>query len=330
MRSAEEWLAARGVERREIRVRLDEPAGDPPRAPLGANAATPPDAHEPPGTERPAGSDHRDEDPGRGGADDVRRRGAGEDDHDGDEFDEGELDRGPALDLAAAAAPLIPLAEPGRLRAVPDPEPIRSEPVTPQPAAPVHAQEARRVARAVQEEEQRRVDLAHHEPRERPSLGDDAASALAYVRRATANTPMSEGRLRQRLLDRNHPAPAVEVAMRRARDEGIVDDVAFAGALVQEWHAKGHAAARIRQDLWQRGFDRALIDRVLATTEQPDPEAAAFAIARAKASSLRSLDAEVAFRRLVSHLARRGHGEGLARKVARQVLWADREQERRV
>ncbi len=270
VRSAEDWLAQRGIERQEIKVRLVEPDPKPESAPVTA-AVTEAD-------------------------------------------DDTEPDDGPPIDLIAGAAPLVP--EVGRLRAVPD--------------RPVHAQEAQRVAIAAQDEREHTADLAVHEPKERPSLGDDVAVAMSYIRSATASTPMAEGRLRRRLNERETPRQVIDLALQRARDEGLVDDDAFASALVREWQEKGHAGARIRNDLYTRGFERAVVERIVAAVESPDPEAAAFAIAKDRAPALRGLEPEAAFRRLVAHLARRGHGEGLARKVARQVLWTDREPTRNV
>ena len=65
-----------------------------------------------------------------------------------------------------------------------------------------------------------------------------------------------------------------------------------------------------------------------ARQTREDPEAVAFEVARRKAGSYAHLEPEAAYRRLVGYLARRGHAEGLARKVARQVVWVEREQDR--
>ncbi len=159
------------------------------------------------------------------------------------------------------------------------------------------------------------------------SLGDRVAAALAFIRRSTAGTPQSEARLRSKLTERGELPVVIDHALARARDEQLVDDDAMASALVAEWRTKGHAPLRIRQDLQKRGFDRALIERLLADAESEDQEAAAFDVARRKAAGMRHVTAETAFRRLVGHLARRGYPEGLARKVARQVIYVDREHE---
>ncbi|MBW3618883.1 MAG: RecX family transcriptional regulator, partial [Actinobacteria bacterium] len=103
---------------------------------------------------------------------------------------------------------------------------------------------------------------------------------------------------------------------------------AYAAALADERRRKGHAPFRITQDLRKRGFADDLIARVVAPMEAQDREAQAFDAARGKARSLSGLADETAFRRLVGYLARRGYPEGLARKVSREVVYADREARR--
>ncbi|MFT5223991.1 MAG: regulatory protein [Glaciecola sp.] len=173
--------------------------------------------------------------------------------------------------------------------------------------------------------DQDEVGLDAERPAPGDGVGDGVIRAMGYIRSATAMTPISEGRLRGKLEKREYPAIVIRLALEQARKERLVDDVAFAAALVDESLAKGHAPRRIREDLYQRGFDRDLIVETMARTESQDPEAAAFAVARDRADSLSGLDPEKAYRRLVAYLARRGHPEGLARKVARQVLWVERE-----
>jgi len=159
-------------------------------------------------------------------------------------------------------------------------------------------------------------------------LSDAVARAVAFLRRSTAMHPASEQRLRDKLEQRDTPAPVIDLALQQARRERIVDDAALVNALAEERRAKGHAATRIRKDLRHRGFPDDLIATALAATEREDPEAVAFGVARAKAPSYGHLAPEAAFRRLVGYLARRGHPEGLARKVAREVVWVEREEER--
>jgi len=161
-----------------------------------------------------------------------------------------------------------------------------------------------------------------------PQDPSDVQGALAFIRRSTANAPQSEGRLRSKLLDRLHPEDVIEAALQLARAERLVDDRALLAALIVERRARGHADLRLRRDLRDRGFTGPQVDAALEQHRDTDPSAAAFALAREVAARHRAVDPEVAVRRTVGNLVRRGHGEGLARKAARDAVYADREGQR--
>lgn len=154
---------------------------------------------------------------------------------------------------------------------------------------------------------------------------DDVDAAVAFVRRSTSNAPQSEGRLRSKLLDRGHDEATADRALARAREERLVDDDAILSALIAERRTRGHADARLRRDLRGRGFTGAQVDVALERAASNDPVAAAFAVAREQAARQRGVDAEIAVRRTVGALVRRGYGESLARKAARDAVYADRE-----
>lgn len=195
---------------------------------------------------------------------------------------------------------------------------------------PVGAREAARLAANSADETARRADEAMAAPATTPGprLEDEVADAVAFVQRSTANTPQAEGRVIAKLRERGWDQAVITQAMERCRRTGMVDDGAMAAALVEEGRRKGHAPRRLRADLRRRGIADEIIEQVLARTEHEDPEAAAFAVARAKADSLTGVDGETAFRRIVGHLARRGHPEALARKVARAAVFDARDAQR--
>jgi regulatory protein len=130
------------------------------------------------------------------------------------------------------------------------------------------------------------------------------------------------------LAERGITGEVADEALARARSERLIDDVAMIAALVEERRAKGHAVARVRRDLVARGFVLADVERALVAVTPRDPEAEAFAIARPLAARHRGVEAETAYRRVLGHLLRLGHSEGLARKVARTAVFADREAQR--
>ncbi len=163
-------------------------------------------------------------------------------------------------------------------------------------------------------------------PSAEPGLEDEVARAVAFVRRSTAGAPQAEGRVKEKLSDRGHPAAVIDLALAQARRERLVDDAAMVAALVEEKRRAGHAPARIRRDLRARGFEDAELDPALAAAESEDQEAAAFALAAERAARLTAAPVENAYRRVAAHVARRGYPDGLARKVARAAVFASRDQ----
>lgn len=171
-------------------------------------------------------------------------------------------------------------------------------------------------------------DAVDPSPDAEPRFADQVKEATSYARRATANTPLSAGRLRSKMESRGYPPPVVTRAMQQAREQRIVDDHAYAMALVEEGRGKGHAPLRIKTDMQKRDLSDEAIQAALATIQDRDPEAQAFAVARKRAERYRDVDTETAYRRLVGYLARRGYTEALSRKVAREAVFNDREPQR--
>ncbi len=215
-------------------------------------------------------------------------------------------------------------------------EPLHVAPVEPEAgqapadAGEVGAREAARVA--AQSEADQRLGAAERaaaptEPEVTP-LEDEVARAVAFIRRSTATAPQAEGRLREKLADRDHGQRTIDLALEQARRERLVDDGAMAAALVEEKRRAGHAPARIRRDLRERGFEDAVLDPALAAAESEDQEAAAFAVAMERATRLTATPADTAFRRVHGHVVRRGYPDALARKVARQAVFSTRDGER--
>lgn len=233
------------------------------------------------------------------------------------------MDAGPFKDaeawLAERGVPREPVTPSGAGEAPPSPAP--QEP-------PVGSREAARlVAQAAADRATAEAERAAS-PRAETGLEDDVARAVAFVRRSTASVPQAEGRLAEKLRERGFAREVVRLALERARRERLVDDAAMAAALVEERRQAGHAPTRIRRDLAARGFDAATLDVALAAAEAEDLEAAAFGVAIERAGRLTGVETETAYRRVAGYVARRGYPEALARKVAREAVFASRDAER--
>ncbi len=101
---------------------------------------------------------------------------------------------------------------------------------------------------------------------------------------------------------------------------GYLDDLRLAELLVYiGTDRKRQGRVAIAQTLAARGIPRDVADAALADSDDDDAERA-LAYARHKAASLRALDRDVALRRLMGQLARRGYAGSLAMMAARTAL----------
>lgn len=171
------------------------------------------------------------------------------------------------------------------------------------------------------------------EPRSGPGVAaddrfeQDARRAYAYILRSTQHRPQTEAEMAAKLQGRDVPEPAVQSALRRARQSGALDDRAFARAWVDDRGRKrGYGQARLRQELRRRLVGEALIDEALAGLEDRDDLAVATELAARRARQLGTdLDPAAVARRLVSYLVRRGYPPALAQRAAITVAGLDRQ-----
>jgi len=133
---------------------------------------------------------------------------------------------------------------------------------------------------------------------------DRALNLLAF--RARSSTELA------RSLTRKGEEPAtIEWALARLREQGLLDDAAFARAFTRARVVGGkQSRRRVEQELTRRGVPRPVgseaIDAVLEE-EGVDQRAIVVDAARKKLRSLAGLDPAVRRRRLYAYLARRGY-----------------------
>jgi len=129
--------------------------------------------------------------------------------------------------------------------------------------------------------------------------------------------------MESRLRSAGFDAEMVAEELVRLQDVGLLDDERFAQEFAE--HALGRRLSGRRgvaSSLAARGVSRPLIERALQDVEG-DEDARAAELARSRASRLRGLAPEVAYRRLVSFLARRGYEGSVARRAAASALRPD-------
>lgn len=111
----------------------------------------------------------------------------------------------------------------------------------------------------------------------------------------------------------------------RFTDVGLLDDEAYASQWVESRHRmRGLSRRALTQELRRKGLDEEVIDEAVGQLDHGDDSAAAHELARRRARTLAKQPYDVALRRVVSALGRRGFSSELAWTAAKAAL-ADRD-----
>lgn len=124
--------------------------------------------------------------------------------------------------------------------------------------------------------------------------------------------------LRRRLLQKQHPAPAVDAALERLRVAGLIDDTRFAFDYAAAKARRGRGPARLIRDLQALGVDRRVAEEAVRRSlaaEGVDPGETVRALVEKRAKQLAGLPPIVRKRRLVAFLVRRGFGGAEVREA---------------
>jgi len=135
-----------------------------------------------------------------------------------------------------------------------------------------------------------------------------------------ASRPRSRRELEIRLRSAGFDREAVAEELARLEEVGLLDDERFAREFAEHSLGRKLSGRRaVASSLAAKGVARPMIERALQDVEG-DEDARADELARARASRLQGLAPEVAYRRLVSFLARRGYEGAVARRAAASAL----------
>lgn len=136
--------------------------------------------------------------------------------------------------------------------------------------------------------------------------------------------PRSRHQLGDRLVRKGVAPEVAERVLDRFTEVGLLDDAAYARMLVSSRRAsRGLAPRALALELRRAGIDDATAAAALAdlVDEQPETdEEIAARLVRKRLRAMRGLEHEVALRRLVGMLARKGYSPSLGARVARDIL----------
>ena len=136
----------------------------------------------------------------------------------------------------------------------------------------------------------------------------EVEAAYRTALRAIERRSFARADLGRRLLRKGHAPAAVEAALSRAAEQGLLDDVAFATDYVETRAARGRGPLRLIRDLRAMGVEHAVVDRAVAAhvRESDGSGEVPLALASKRVAQLHDLPRHVKRRRVLAYLARRG------------------------
>ena len=150
---------------------------------------------------------------------------------------------------------------------------------------------------------------------------DPEGVARAIALRMLTGAPRSRAQIAERMAQRNVPDEIAAKVLDRFTEVGLIDDTAYAEMLVRTRHnERGLAGRALAQELQRKGVDREIADEALQAIQPEDEAERAVELVRRKARSTTGVDPVKRRRRLMSMLARKGYGPGVALRAIDEVL----------
>ncbi len=153
--------------------------------------------------------------------------------------------------------------------------------------------------------------------------GDPEEVARSICLKLLTMSPKTRAQLADALAAKGIPDEAAEAVLNRYTEAGLIDDKAFAHAWVSTRQSgRGLATRVLAQELHGKGIDKDIAGQALATLDPAAEEQSARALVRRRVRSMSGLEPQVAKRRLLGMLARKGYPSDVAFRVIRDELSA--------
>jgi regulatory protein len=150
----------------------------------------------------------------------------------------------------------------------------------------------------------------------------DVEGAYRTALRSIERRGFARADLGRRLRRKGHAPEAIEAALARMAEHGLLDDAVFAANYVETRSARGRGPLRLTRDLIAMGVERGVIDRAVAGHAQQSEGNGdvPHALATKRLAQLHDLPRHVKRRRVLAYLARRGFsGREVTEMVAKLV-----------
>ena len=149
---------------------------------------------------------------------------------------------------------------------------------------------------------------------------DDIEKARETALRYIEYRPRSIAEVRKNLRGKDYDETVIDHVITRLSEVGLLDDTKFAAYWVEQRETfKPRSQIALRQELMQKGVDRAIIDQAIATV---DETAAAKRLAQKQATRYARLEEDAFRKKMMGYLQRRGFSYGIIQEVTIAV-WED-------
>lgn len=157
-------------------------------------------------------------------------------------------------------------------------------------------------------------------PADSPQADPDQVARTILLRRLET-APRTRAELARTLARRGVPEEVARTALDRFEEVGLVDDRLFTKMWVDSRQSsRGLSGRALHAELRRKGVDEALIAESLAELSADRERETAVALARRRAIRMDDVPADVASRRLLSFLARKGYSHDVAAAAVREAL----------
>jgi len=145
--------------------------------------------------------------------------------------------------------------------------------------------------------------------------------ARTIALRLLTAAPRSRSELAQAMARKGVPDDVAETVLDRFVEVGLLDDTAYAEALVRTRHTeRGQTGQALRAELRRRGLDDDTAAKALSQVTPDDEEATARRLVARKLAATATLDTPVRVRRTLAFLGRKGYPAALAHRLVREHL----------
>lgn len=153
-------------------------------------------------------------------------------------------------------------------------------------------------------------------------VGAEAVEAAREVALRLLDTrSRSTGELRTAITSKGFNEAIAEEVLERLTRVGLIDDDAFARALVADrFHGSGRVGRALTEEMARKGLDAETIARALDAVDPDDELERARELVERKMRSMNAVSRDAAYRRLAGMLARKGYSPSLANAVISAAL----------